>query len=172
MDPTIASHPAVLPLNGPCHCGAVRFSVDADSPVPYLRCYCSICRKTAGAGGFAINLGARAATLKVTGRRHLRVYRATMPDGRTSTGERHFCAKCGSALWLFDPTWPDLVHPHAGAIDSPLPAPPASTHIMLGSKPDWVAVEGAAGDTRCDAYPDESLAQWHARHRGTPPSEG
>ncbi len=34
------------------------------APVPYLRCCCSIWRKTAGSGGFAINLGANAASLK------------------------------------------------------------------------------------------------------------
>ncbi|MCL7942209.1 hypothetical protein M8009_18170 [Halomonas sp. ATCH28] len=32
-------------LEGSCHCGAVHFRVD--SPHPYQRCYCSICRKTA-----------------------------------------------------------------------------------------------------------------------------
>jgi hypothetical protein len=176
-DPTAddaAPPPApTLRLEGSCHCRAVRFSCEAYAPVPYLRCYCSICRKTAGTGGFAINLGAHAATLQVSGRRHLRVYRAAMPDGRTSTGERHFCARCGSALWLFDPSWPELVHPHAGAIDTPLPPPPESLHIMLGSKPGWVAVEGAPGDPRREAYPDESLADWHARHGwSAAPSEG
>lgn len=56
-------------LEGSCDCRAVRFSVDAYAPWPYLRSYCGICRKTAGSGGFAINLGAHAATLKVKGRR-------------------------------------------------------------------------------------------------------
>lgn len=36
-------------LEGSCHCGAVRFTVHSKHPVPYQRCYCSICRKTAGA---------------------------------------------------------------------------------------------------------------------------
>ena len=48
-----------MKLNGSCHCQAVRFTVDAASPCPYMRCYCSICRKTAGGGGYAINLGAK-----------------------------------------------------------------------------------------------------------------
>ena len=56
-----------MKLEGSCHCGRVRFSVDAYAPVPYLLCYCSICRKTAGGGGYAINLGAKADTLVVTG---------------------------------------------------------------------------------------------------------
>jgi hypothetical protein len=31
-----------------------------------MRCYCSICRKTGGAGGYAINLAAHSKTLQVT----------------------------------------------------------------------------------------------------------
>lgn len=151
-------------LDGSCHCGAVRFHVEAHEPVPFMRCYCSICRKTAGTGGFAINLGADASTLQVEGREHLSVYRALREDGTRSTGQRHFCRHCGTALWLFDPTWPELVHPHAGAIDTELPAPPQVTHMMLGSRPAWVGVHRRRGDACFDAYPDESLADWHRRH--------
>jgi hypothetical protein len=153
-----------MKLEGSCHCGSVKFTVESAQPVPFMRCYCSICRKTAGAGGYAINLGADFRTLKVSGRRYLRVYRAMIGESKKaqpSTGHRHFCARCGSALWLWDPTWPDLVHPHAGAIDTPLPVPPAHVHIMLGSKAPWVEVEGKRGDARFDEYPDCSLAQWH-----------
>lgn len=152
-------------LEGSCHCGAVRFSVQSHEPVPYLRCYCSICRKAAGSGGFAINLGGDHATLQVQGREHLSVYRARLEDGKQSSGQRHFCKNCGTALWLWDPTWPDLVHPHAGAVDTTLPEPPAVTHMMLGSKPAWVAVQANPGDAHFDGYPDESLAEWHLRHR-------
>ncbi|WP_280155319.1 GFA family protein [Piscinibacter sp. XHJ-5] len=154
-------------LQGSCHCRAVTFSVESTSPVPFMRCYCSICRKTAGSGGYAINLGADFHTLKVKGRRHLRVYRARMGEGddvRTSSGQRHFCGRCGSPLWLWDPAWPDLVHPHAGAIDSELPPPPEHVHMMLGSKASWVPVEGRRDDPRYEDYPDMSLAQWHERH--------
>lgn len=154
-------------LDGSCHCGSVRFSVESHEPVPFMRCYCSICRKTAGGGGYAINLGADFRTLKVTGKRHLRVYRARMGEGEDaplSTGHRHFCARCGSALWLWDPTWPDLVHPHASAIDTALPMPGEHVHMMLGSKAPWVEVEGKPGDPHVDEYPDCSLAEWHRRH--------
>lgn len=150
-------------LKGSCHCQAVRFSVESHEPVPFMRCYCSICRKTAGSGGFAINLGADHASLKVDGMEHVSVYRATMEDGHQSSGHRHFCKRCGTALWLWDPTWPELVHPHAGAIDTPLPSPPSLTHMMLGSKPDWVEAHVKAGDLSFDEYPQESLAEWHRR---------
>ncbi|MCW5634165.1 MAG: GFA family protein [Rubrivivax sp.] len=151
-------------LKGSCHCRAVRFSVQSHEPVPYMRCYCSICRKTAGSGGFAINLGADFRTLKVKGREHLAVYRAKLARGTRSPAERHFCKECGSPLWVWDPRWPELVHPHAGAIDTPLPEPPAVTHIMLGSKANWAAVQRRRGDSVFDGYPKLSLAQWHRKH--------
>ena len=44
-------------FEGSCHCGAVRFRAESPTPYPYQACYCSICRKTAGGGGYAINLG-------------------------------------------------------------------------------------------------------------------
>jgi hypothetical protein len=167
-----------MQLEGSCHCGSVRFTVDAPHPVPFMRCYCSICRKTAGSGGFAINLGADANTLKLLkGKRQLRVYRALMPaepsgageaEQKHSSAQRNFCARCGSALWLWDPRWPELIHPHAGAIDTPLPEPPEHVHMMLGSKANWAAVEGRSGDLRFDAYPDFSLAEWHDRRGWSP----
>ena len=157
-----------MKLKGACHCGAVRFKLESSSPVPFMRCYCSICRKTAGGGGYAINLGGDADTLKVKGRKHVRVYRARLHDPETgrskrSSARRHFCERCGSALWVWDPTWPELVHPQASAIDTELPSPPEHTHMMLGSKAGWVKVQAGRKDLRFDEYPVESLAQWHQR---------
>lgn len=148
-------------LKGSCHCRAVRFSVSSHTPYPYMRCYCSICRKTAGSGGFAINLGADATSLKVTGTDHIAVYQAKI-DGDTSPAERHFCKHCGSHLWLFDPRWPDLVHPHAGAIDTKLPRPPEFVDIMLASAAPWAPLPDGDTVTRFDDYPDESIADWHS----------
>ncbi len=156
-------------LKGSCHCGTVRFSLDAYAPAPYLRCYCSICRKTAGGGGYAINLGGRADSLMVEGEEAINVYQAVI-GGKKSPAERRFCGRCGSALWAWDPRWPELVHPFASAIDSPLPDVPERVHIMLASKADWVPLD-RRGDEPChDAYPTESLEEWH-RRQGLPEME-
>ncbi|MBP7339349.1 GFA family protein [Niveispirillum sp.] len=152
-----------MKLNGSCHCGAVRFTVTAYAPAPYLRCYCSICRKTAGGGGYAINLGAKADTLAVEGAENITMFHATI-DGKQSKGERRFCRHCGSALWVYDPAWPDYVHPFASAIDSKLPTPPENVHMMLGSKANWVNIDTASGDTCHDTYPEQSLEAWHRAH--------
>ncbi len=155
-------------LEGSCHCQAVRFALESAHPYPFNLCYCSICRKTAGGGGFAINLGGDATSLTVEGEEHIRVYHARMGvdangDPIVSEGERRFCGLCGSALWVWDPGWPELVHPFASAIDTPLPVPPERTHLMLGSRAPWVEPCVAEHDKRFDGYPDESLAAWHQR---------
>lgn len=157
-------------LQGSCHCGAVRFSLRCREPHPFMRCYCSICRKTGGAGGYMVNLGGDASTLQVEGRDHVRVYRATI-DGKPSEHERHFCGECGSHLWAWNARWPELVHPVASAIDTPLPTPPEYVHIMLGSRAPWVEIEGKPGDARFERYPDVSLADWHAQ-RGLTSDDG
>ena len=157
-----------MQLEGSCHCGAVRFSVESVTPYPYMRCYCSICRKTAGGGGYAINLGADAGTLAVRGEENLSVYRVMMGEAQ-SPCRRHFCKRCGSALWVFDPRWPELVHPFASAIDTALPVPPERIHIMLGSKPSWVEAPEGARERHFEEYPEESIAAWHEKRGLTVP---
>ena len=155
-------------LEGSCHCARVRFRVESDCPSPYQACHCSICRKTAGGGGFAVNLGARAESLEVDGEQHVKVYHARIrnPENEVaeeSPGERHFCGECGSALWVWDPRWPELLHPFASAVDTPLPPPPERVAIMVDHAPDWVRALARVPE-RCFAeYPDESLADWHRR---------
>lgn len=157
-----------LTLKGSCRCGAVAFSVESHAPVPYQLCYCSICRKSAGGGGYAINIHADAATLKVDGRSAIGLFRAEIEDGdgevHTSTGERNFCRRCGTALWLFDPDWPELLHPFASAIDTELPAAPVRTHLMLGSKASWVAPAIGPDDLAFEEYPEQSIEDWHRAH--------
>jgi hypothetical protein len=160
-----------MQLTGSCHCGAVRFSVEANAPVPYLRCYCSICRKTAGGGGYAINLGARAETLQIEGEANVAMFHA-MIEGQSSPAERRFCSRCGSALWVWDPRWPELVHPFASVIDTPLPEPSESEHMMLDSKANWVRVEGSGADKRHREYPSQSLEEWHRAHGFLDPGRG
>lgn len=158
-----------LALQGSCRCGAIRFRCESNTPVPYQRCYCSICRKTDGGGGYAINLGALANTLTINlDGDAMGVFQAEIQqdDGHCerSTGQRHFCTRCGTALWLFSPEWPDSIHPFASAIDSDLAVAPSNVHLMLRYKPGWVVVEKGAADLCFDLYPEESLEQWHKRN--------
>lgn len=157
-------------LDGSCHCGAVRFTCESHTPQPYQRCYCSVCRKTAGGGGYAVNLLAVASSMRIEDPEDARrVYRAAFADADgamfTSEAERSFCSRCASALWLFDPRWPALIHPFASAIDTALPMPVESAHILLESKAPWVALQVGPEDGHFEDYPAESIEDWH-RARG------
>ena len=154
-----------MQLKGSCHCGAVWFSVQSLHPHPFNVCYCSICRKTAGGGGYAINLSGDFTSIKVEGEECLTVYRARLTPGadELSPAERSFCHTCGSALWVWDPRWPELVHPFASCIDTVLPTSPERTHLMLGSKAGWVPVNAGPNDQHFEEYPEESIAAWHER---------
>jgi len=155
-------------LEGSCHCGAVRFRVASQTPYPYLHCYCSVCRKTQGGGGYAINIMGDTETLKVRGARHLSVYRARWREGRKlvrSPGKRHFCSKCGSSLWVWDPRWPQWIYPFASAIDTPLPKPRETQHCLVESKPAWVRLARGTGDRVFMRFPNEAIIDWQ-RKRG------
>jgi hypothetical protein len=154
-------------LAGSCECGKVSFTVESDTPVPFMFCFCSICRKTAGAA-FGCNIMGRRATLKVKGKAHLKLHRARIrrAGGRRerSHGERWFCGACGTHLYLLDQRWPDDMWPNAGAIDTPLPAAPEHVYMMTEFKPRWVPEQILAKGPRYREYPPLSIASWHEAH--------
>ncbi|KAF6747438.1 Mss4-like protein [Ephemerocybe angulata] len=155
-------------LKGSCHCGAVRFSVESSTPVPYQSCVCSICRKVGGVGG-SINLGAHSKTLKIeVGKEDIGVYKAVMdrdtPKEHIASSERNFCKKCSSMLWLYDETWPELLHPFASAIDSPeLESPESLVVVKNNSKPAYVRLPEGEKKVYEDYGPD-SIEEWHKKH--------
>jgi hypothetical protein len=156
---------APMLLEGSCHCRAVRFSLDSHTPCPYARCYCSICRKTAGSGGFGIFILGLAKTLVIDTRDNITDFRARLADGSLSPAKRSFCKRCGSPLWLFDPRWPEHLHPFASAIDTPLPKPPAHVDYFLDSAAPWVVLhEGDAIERQPGPY-TVGMEDWHKQRR-------
>jgi hypothetical protein len=168
---TKASPKGPLELTGSCQCGKVTFTVDSETPVPFMFCFCSICRKTSG-GAFGCNIMGIRATLKVRGKRYLRAYHARVREEgkptQISEGARWFCVECGSHMYLTDERWPKGVWPNVAAIDTPLPQAPEHVFMMLRYKPRWVhdrmPQEEAA---RFPRYPNVSIAGWH-EERGWP----
>ncbi|KTC77998.1 GFA family protein [Legionella brunensis] len=158
-----------MELQGSCHCQSVRFNCKTHSPYPYMRCYCSICRKTAGGGGYAINIMAVADSLKIEGEEFISIYQARLTPSKksnseVSSGQRHFCKHCGSFLWLFDPHWPELIHPFASAIDTPLPKPPETIHMMLAYAANWCEIPQGKQEIHYKQYPPLSIEEWHKQH--------
>ena len=157
-------------IKGSCRCAAVRFEVASHTPVPYQLCYCSICRKQQGGGGFAINLGANSTHSKSTGKRDLGLYRAEIEDDERpaceiSSGERRF-----------------LPEMRLGTLALRSALAGAGASVRLGSRqrvagraragPPHAEIQGVMGRARHPAratgpsslYPEESIADWHKRH--------
>ena len=155
-------------LEGSCHCGKVRFSVDSNTPYPFSRCYCSVCRKLNGGGGYTINIMAEAKTLKVEGEEHLAVYRHGNNDRGVYEADglgfsrRHFCRHCGTMLWNYNPRHGDWIYPFASCIDTKLPVAPEHRHTMVKHRASWVEIP--EGERQYEQYSDESIEDWHRRH--------
>ncbi|KAH8425797.1 GFA family protein [Aspergillus melleus] len=157
-----------MTLEGSCQCGAVEFTLDSSTPVPYQLCACSICRKVGGYNG-SVNLGGINDSLDIKkGKDVIKKYSAIMNRGaageKKCSSERNFCSNCGTMLWLWDRHWPELIHPFASAIDTDLPAPDEMVCIMQGSKPEWVRWPEGKKQV-FEEYPDESLEGWHKKHK-------
>jgi hypothetical protein len=153
-------------LSGSCQCGKIQFSLESETPVPFMFCFCSICRKTGGSA-FGCNIMGIRKTLRVRGKAGLVAYHARIREpGKKpvlSGAERWFCSVCGSHLYLTDERWPDGIWPYVSAIDTPLPKPKRPISMMTRFKPSWVPPWLTAHGPRYARYPKLSIADWHER---------
>jgi len=73
---------------------SLTLGVKSKTPHPYMWCYCSICRKTNGSGGYGINIAAERDTLEfVKGEDKMKIYQANIgteskPKKRCSSSHR------------------------------------------------------------------------------------
>lgn len=113
------------PLEGGCHCGAIRYRVTAVFDAGY--CHCSICRRISGSAVMAwANAPAEAfALLRGSPRAH----------ATSERGARHFCGDCGSGLyWAADGE--PYVSLGLGSLDDPEAVRPV-VHVCYADKVSW-----------------------------------
>jgi hypothetical protein len=115
-----------MTIHGSCHCGSVRFRVDA-ALTDATACHCVQCRKQSG--HFFASANAPKAAVQVEGEEHLNWYVSS------EKVRRGFCARCGS--WLFwEPLQRDWTSIALGAIDGPTGVE-LQRHIFVASKGDY-----------------------------------
>ncbi|HEY7282514.1 MAG TPA: GFA family protein [Actinomycetota bacterium] len=134
----------------------MTFGVSSRTPYPYRTCSCRRCRKTSGSIGAAVNVVADASTLEVTGS-------PTRYEHAVEPVVLSFCGRCGSALFLEIPAFPQWVYPFASAVDTPLPTPPEFVHVRTDERPAWTPAIGSTGDPQFETNTDESMVGWHER---------
>ena len=102
--------------SGGCHCGAVRFTVDAPAALEVAECNCSIC----GMLGYWHLIVPRDAFALVGGREHLTSYRFN-----TGTAEHLFCNRCGVKSFYVPRSHPEGISVNARCLDR-------GTHVDRG----------------------------------------
>lgn len=99
-------------LKGGCHCGAVRFEVEAQLPLEVDRCNCSICRMSS-----YLHLIVPAAKFSLL----------TEPDRQSTyrfnsgVAQHLFCTTCGIKSYYVPRSNPDGVSVNANCLDDPQP---------------------------------------------------
>jgi hypothetical protein len=84
--------------SGGCHCGAVRFEVNAPAEIELVDCNCSMCSKT----GYLHLIVPKADFKLVKGKTKLTTY-----TFNTGAAKHLFCAKCGIKSFYVPRSHPD-----------------------------------------------------------------
>lgn len=140
-------------VRGSCHCGRVAWALETQWVHPIMWCYCSRCRKTAGAPMASFVKGRKERFRVTAGEEQLREY-------RIATNHRYFCGVCGSALYMHDDRQPEFRWALASSVDSPLPSTDRYVHIHVGSKPSWFTIH-----TPGPQFPGDAPETGDAYHR-------
>lgn len=98
----------VVTHQGGCHCGRVRFEVDAPSDIAADECNCSICKKS----GYLHVLVAADAFRLLKGEQDLATYRFN-----TGIAKHYFCRHCGIKSFYVPRSHPDGISVNANCLD-------------------------------------------------------
>lgn len=123
---------------GGCLCSRVRYATLAP-PQRVTVCHCRFCQKATGSAYMVEPIFSASDFVEVNG--SPKIY-DQVSAGSGKTVHVHFCADCGTKLWLSFERFPGAVGIYAGTFDDPswFDIEPASAkHIFLGvARPDTV----------------------------------
>lgn len=95
--------------SGGCHCGKVRFEVDAADEITVSDCNCSICRMT----GYLHLIVPRERFRLLKGADELTTY-----TFNTAIAQHHFCSCCGIKSFYVPRSHPDGISVNARCLDN------------------------------------------------------
>jgi hypothetical protein len=123
-------------IAGGCLCGAVRFAGDAE-PQFQVKCYCTDCRRTSGAGHSAM-MGFAGGVITFSG--EAREFRSRADSGNNTV--RAFFPNCGSGVYSRTAGMPHLIFVRASALDDPDIFTPQMA-VWAARAPYWDATDPA-----------------------------
>lgn len=122
------------PVEGGCHCGAVRYAVRGPWKFQFL-CHCDACSKLNGGMRLA-GATVDSADLELNGQTQSYVY-----DGGKAKIEVRFCTTCGTPLAAFPEAYPGAAVVRANTLDDRLAFQPAKS-IFTQTACAWELVLG------------------------------
>lgn len=93
---------------GSCHCGEIKFQVQAKEPLEVDRCNCSICRK----GGFLHLIVPKNKFVLLEGQDHIQTY-----EFGSGIAKHTFCKHCGIKPFYIPRSNPDGVDINVNCLD-------------------------------------------------------
>ena len=143
----------VFPVEGGCHCGAIRYSLAAPA-ISVQHCHCSRCRKSSGQ---LSNTGAvvRRADMTIRGEENLTTYYSS------ASFYGQFCRTCGCHLFSYEISEPVLMYFFPATLDGgvhPGHPPNKESHIYVGSKAEWDRIPDGVAKFE-EVSPDEIVTQ-------------
>jgi len=119
---------------GSCLCKNVRYEIDGELG-DFGYCHCTSCRKASGSAHGANAPVDRARFRLIGGDDTLREY-------ESSPGKRRvFCSACGSPIYAYIVTTPDVIRIRLGSLDKPFTKQPKA-HTFVSDKAPWEPIEG------------------------------
>jgi len=112
--------------SGGCHCGAVRFKVEAAEDIEVEDCNCSVCRMT----GFLHLIVPKSKFTLITGEENLSLY-----TFNTGIAKHYFCKTCGIKPFYIPRSNPDGVDVNVRCLD----VPPKNMCIVPFDGSNWEA---------------------------------
>jgi len=116
---------------GGCLCGAVRYSVKS-APVRVTFCHCRFCQRATGSAYLVEPIFEQAALAVIAGEPKVYSHRS---EGSGKTVQIHFCATCGTKLFLTFQRFAGFAGIYGGTFDDPNwfeCSAGNSNHIFLG----------------------------------------
>jgi hypothetical protein len=145
-----------MPNPGGCLCGALRYATRA-KPLHVTICHCTFCQRATGSA-YMVEPIFEKASFEITSGSPATYALTSGGSGKQVT--IHFCATCGTKLFLAFERFPEIFGVYAGTFDDPnwFAPTPKTSHIFLSA-----AQAGTVIPAGVKAYPEHMM-----RNDGTP----
>lgn len=147
---------AILPLEGGCICGRVRYRV-GEAPLVVFACHCRNCQQRTGSA-YSLSMLSWRRAFEASGETLTR----DLPGGSGALHRQHVCAHCFTRTHTEMLAHPDIINVRPGTLDDPAVAQPIAQIWTTLARP-WAVIEGLKAFAEDPDDVPALAAAWQAR---------